>query len=339
MIKNRSTSKSLVILTTHFGLNFSGGSTATHEIFVRLQDEFHQIVVVCNKIGRHRFNKVEFRLYKSSWEAYTILRSISNNDTIYYGDFYNSVLFVWAKKKFYFTYHDNWPEMKNISLYNHIKSIIYISAYKTILRSAEKVIAVSKYKMRYIENYNRDVKVVYNGYNVYEDIDLTQFQGKNKIIMVGNIDKRKYHFALRLFRSFGPDFKGEIDIFGHVIDKPLAKKLNSFQFVNLKDFVNFIPYRSYNCFLHTSFIENLPIAVVESIKYNLPVVAFDVGGISEVVNSSNGILVSQFDIKQMKISINSILSKEQEFTFSENDLPNFDWDLASAEYLKIMQLC
>ncbi len=338
MIKDRSSSKNLVILTTHFGMNFSGGSTATHEIFKRLEDEFDQIFVVCNKIGHHRFKKAEFRLYNSHSGAYKILRSINNRNTIYYGDFYNSVLFVFAKKKFYFTFHDNWPEMKNTSLNDHIKSIFYIPIYKAILRSAEKVIAVSKYKKRYIEKFNRDVKVIYNGYNVSRDKDLTQFRGKNKIIMVGNIDRRKYHIALKLFKSLDPDFKGKIDIYGQLIDKDLAEELNSFSFVNTKGFVSSIPYQSYNCFLHASFIENLPIAVCESIIHLLPVVAFDVGGIHEVVNISNGILVPPYDIKQMKNSIESILSGKREFSFSKNDLADFDWDIAAGEYLKIMQL-
>jgi glycosyltransferase involved in cell wall biosynthesis len=339
MIKDRSMSKSLVILTTHFGMNFSGGSTATHQIFVRLEDEFNRIIVVCNKIGHHQFKKVEFKVYNSSWEAYKILRSLSNKDTIYYGDFYNSVLFVWAKKKFYFTYHDNWPEMKNTSLYDHIKSFFYIPIYNAILRSAEMVIAVSKYKMRYIEKFSRDVKLVYNGFNVNEEKDVTRFEGKNKIIMVGNVERRKYHIALRLFKSLDLDFRGDIDVYGNLIDKHLAEKLNSFPFVNIKGFVPSVPYKSYNCLLHTSYIENLPIAVCESIIHHLPVVAFDVGGISEVVNPSNGILVPPYDIKRMKNSIESMLSGGQVFSFSENDLSNFNWDIAARSYLKIMQLC
>lgn len=338
MIKDRSVPKSLIILTTHFGMNFSGGSTATHEIFVRLEDEFDQIVVVCNKIGNHRFKKIKFRLYNSFWQAYKIVMSLSDNDTVYYGDFYNSVLFVWARKKFYFTFHDNWPEMKNTSLYNYFKSIYYIPIYIAILRSAEKVIAVSKYKMNYIKKFNREVALVYNGYNFFEDREGTQIKGQNRIIMVGNIDKRKYQIALRLFRSLGKDFKGVIDIYGHFIDRHLAKLLNSYPFVNLKGFVHSIPYQSYNCFLQTSMIENLPIAICESIMHSVPVVAFNVGGISEVVNPSTGILVPPYDIKLMKSSIDSILSGDHEFSFSENELVNINWEIAGREYLKILQL-
>jgi hypothetical protein len=39
----------------------------------------------------------------------------------------------------------------------------------------------------------------------------------------------------------------------------------------------------------------------------------------------------------MKHSIDSILSGKQEFSFSNNDLANFNWDIAAGEYLKIMQ--
>jgi glycosyltransferase involved in cell wall biosynthesis len=336
MIKNSSSSKNLVILTTHFGINFSGGSTATHEIFVRLEDEFNHIIVVCNRLGNHRFKKVEFRLYNSLWDAYKILTSLDDKNTIYYGDFYNSVLFVWAKKRFYFTYHDNWPEMKNTSLSDQFRSIFYIPIYKAILKSAEKVIAVSKYKMNYITKYTAQAELVFNGFNVSMTKNIDDTKDQKKILMVGNIDKRKYQLAIKLFEKLGSDFEYQIHIFGRSIDKRVVDILDSYKFVTIMGFVQNIPYYAYNCLLHTSRIENLPLAICESVYCGTPVIAFNVGGISEVVKADNGILIDPFDFRQMKLSLRSILSGERGFSFRNNNLKNFDWELASADYLRIL---
>lgn len=337
MSKAKATNKNLVILTTHFGTNFSGGSTATHEIFVKLEDEFDRIIIVCNKIGQNKFKNVEFKLYNSFWGAFRILMSIDNKDTIFYGDFYNSILLIWAKKKFYFTYHDNWPEMKYTSDIDRIRSFFYIPVYKTIFRSAQEVVAVSKHKMRYIEKFTHNVKLVYNGYRMDEIVEQRKLRPRKRILMVGNIDKRKYRIALKLFSLLGPDFEAKIDIFGNKKDKQLAEKLNSFPFVRLQGFVQSIPYQDYSCMLHTSLIENLPIAICESIYYGIPVVTFDVGGICEVVNNTNGILISPFDLVCMKASLESIISGEKEFSFKDNNLTNFDWGIASTKYLKILK--
>jgi glycosyltransferase involved in cell wall biosynthesis len=245
---------------------------------------------------------------------------------------------VWAKKRFYFTYHDNWPEMKNTSLPDQFRSIFYIPIYKTILKSAEKVIAVSKYKMNYITKYTDQVELVFNGFNVSMTRNIDDTRDQKKILMVGNIDKRKYQLAIKLFEKLDSDFEYRIHIFGRSIDKGVVDILNSYKFVTIMGFVQNIPYHAYNCLLHTSRIENLPLAICESVYYGTPVIAFNVGGIGEVVNADNGILIDPFDLRQMKSSLRSILSGEKEFSFRNNNLKNFDWELASADYSKILRL-
>ncbi|MEM1137563.1 MAG: hypothetical protein AAGI07_17110, partial [Bacteroidota bacterium] len=75
--------KRLVILTTHFGTNFSGGSTATCEIFSRIEDEFKEIIVVGTQLGAHPFTSLKFFKYKSWLQALLILKKLKAKDAIF----------------------------------------------------------------------------------------------------------------------------------------------------------------------------------------------------------------------------------------------------------------
>jgi len=328
--------KKLVILTTHFGDNFSGGSTATHEIFQDLQHQFEEIIVVCRKIGHHTFSKLNFKTYRNFRDAMKILKSLGDDRTIFYGDFYNSIWFVWTKKTFYFTYHDNWPEMTHVSKKDFFRSFFYLPVYQSIFRNAKSVIVVSEYKKKYVSAYTRSVYLVRNGFNKNSFTTKNQVSLPAKILMVGNIEKRKYKYACRLFRKIDRDFPAEIHIFGHILDRALSGKLESFGFVRIMDYQKSIPYENYRCLLHTSMIENLPLSICESLYYSIPVIAFNVGGIAEVVNETNGILIEPFDLDSMLLSIDQVIYNEVILSFKKNDLSEYDWKLASQKYADIL---
>jgi glycosyltransferase involved in cell wall biosynthesis len=318
-------------------MDFSGGSNATHEIFRVCQSKFEKIVVVCNKVGRHSFTNVEIRKYKDIWSVFRIFKSIEKRNTIFYGDFYNSILFVWLKIPFYFTYHDNWPEMRYCSSKDRFRSLFYIPLYKLIFRHADGVIAVSEYKKRYIESFTGDVYLVRNGFNkrVIKKPNHKALPGN--VLMVGNIERRKYIMAYRLFRKLPADFPVEFHLYGNILNTQLSDKLDRFNFVKIMGFYESIPYKDYHCFLHTSLIENLPLSICESLFHQVPVIAFNVGGIHEIVNESNGLLIPPFSLQEMAESLITVLNEGQEFSFKETHLDEFDWRMASEKYIQILR--
>lgn len=78
---------------------------------------------------------------------------------------------------------------------------------------------------------------------------------------------------------------GEADKSGSFILKSL-KELPNIKFFNKFDSFNFIAKKEkYKAFLYTSEYDGLPNVLIEAISNGLPVIAYDVGGISELIHS------------------------------------------------------
>ncbi len=326
--------KRLVILTTHFGSNFSGGSLATIQIFSRIQDHFSQIVVIGKELGSHPFVNLKFIRYKNWIHAISNIRLFNTSDCVFYGDFYNSILFFVSKRPFYFTYHDNWPELSRLDFRHRLLSLFYTNIYRLIFISAEYVFTVSHFKKKYIHRFTDKIAVVGNGIN-QKDLTNPKVERKN-ILMVGNIDERKYKIALKLFRSLGNVYPYEIDIYGNVVNENLAKKLNQFKYVNIKGFKDVIPYENYKMLLHTSFVESFGMVFIEASFHKTPVVAFNVGGIGEVIGEENGLLVEPYNLAMMKKGIENIMDEVSSFDYKDQSLDEYSWDVASQRYLEVL---
>ena len=329
--------KTLVILTTHFGTNFSGGSAATCEIFSRLENQFKEIVVVGTQLGDHSFTSVRFLKYHNWFHALSILRGLSGLNTLFYGDFYNSLLFIIAGVQFHFTYHDNWPELGKEGILNGFRSLFYTNVYKAIFRRAKSVVTVSKFKHDYVKRYASNPRLILNGFNrAHSSAGSVPIHKTNSVLMVGNIDRRKYGLALPLFKKLAQ--KGiTIDIYGNSVDPKLADQLDEFPFANIKGYIKSIPYSSYKLLLHTSVSESFGMVFCEAIFQGIPVLTFDVGGARELISTGNGRLIKPYDIVQMSQVLLDML--EEKVNVIPGSLKEYSWERASKSYLDNFQLC
>lgn len=326
--------RKLIILTTHFGTNFSGGSTATCEIFSRIEGNFEEIIAIGNELGNHPFKNLTFKKYSTWIQALRIVRSFKDENTVFYGDFYNSFIFALLKIDFYFTYHDNWPELRKTSFRNKLLSHFYTTIYTYIFRKARSIFAVSRHKINYLTQYNKNVHLVRNGFNQFTSENPTN--DRKDVLMVGNIDDRKYRLALMLFRILNPDLDVNIDIYGNVKNINIAEKLSRFPFVRIMGYSEVVPYSSYKVLIHTSLMENLSIVLCEAVYNELPVIAFNVGGAEDIINSDNGRLIPPYDIKCMKDTLEKIISGEIFFSPDKKVVDEYSWELASKNYLELM---
>jgi len=334
------TNKTLVILTTHFGTNFSGGSTATCEIFHRLQDQFSKTVVVGTELGAHSFHNLEFIQYRGFRDAAQKLEKLEHHDAIFYGDFFNAIVLARSDIPFYFTYHDNWPELGELSLKMRLECLYYWKTYRSIFRTAQHVFTVSNLKFAQVSRFTNSVSTVRNGITQQPSRSTNTPPADTKrknVVMVGNIDERKYRKALHLFDTLPSPLAFKVDIYGHINDKTIAEKLAAFPFVTLKGFTEFIPYQDYRLLLHTSVMENLSIVWCEAIAHGTKILSFNVGAAAEVINQHRGILIPNYDISMMKQHLLTSLDKCSTYPLESAQtlsafVDEFNWDKAALQY-------
>ena len=66
-----------------------------------------------------------------------------------------------------------------------------------------------------------------------------------------------------------------------------------------------------DAYILPSYIEGLPISILEAMSYGLPILSTPVGGIPEVVDETNGILFTPGDKKEMADAIKSMVGNPQ----------------------------
>ncbi|WP_242092707.1 glycosyltransferase family 4 protein [Aestuariivivens sediminicola] len=324
----------LVILTTRFGTNFSGGAKATCEVFSRIQNQFESITVLGTEIGNHQIKNVKF-IKTNYWiDALFKIMRLKDDCTIFYGDFYNAFLLGVAQAPFVFTYHDNWPELSKLNTKSYFQNLFFNTVYTYIFKKAKALVAVSNFKRINLIQYEEKLHFISNGFSRGNQECIKEHKSR-QVLMVGNIDERKYNLAIKLFDLLKVHDGISIDIYGHIVNKDLAKKLKSYPFVEIKGFVENVPYSAYKLLLHTSFSESFGLVFYESIYNETPVLTFNTGGAPEIISTENGRMVDAFNIKDMYRVLKEMLANP--FKANSQTVDSYSWDRASSNYLKLFQ--
>lgn len=101
-------------------------------------------------------------------------------------------------------------------------------------------------------------------------------------------------------------------------EKAIRNTVNKLGLTNKVVLAGFIPpggvsayYQAADVFAITSHYDNFPTVILEAMKYGLPVVATDVGGISlQVENNVNGILIDAGDLPAFKTAVLKLLADD-----------------------------
>lgn len=75
-------------------------------------------------------------------------------------------------------------------------------------------------------------------------------------------------------------------------------------------------YKEYNAnfFINMSDSEGIPVSIMEAMSFGIPVIARNVGGMSEIVNEENGLLLENDDAEDAASKISSLLTDCREKT-------------------------
>ena len=133
-------------------------------------------------------------------------------------------------------------------------------------------------------------------------IHIDKDEDKLRLLFLGEIGQRKGVFDLLRAVSKHKDeleSKIEIHIGGNKMEAVLKAMIDDNGLSNFVHFDGFVTgddkirlLNWANVYILPSFNEGLPISILEAMSYKMPIISTPVGGIPEVVNGDNGILIS-----------------------------------------------
>lgn len=330
----------LIVLTKQFG-NYTGATVSTIEILKRISKKFDTVEVITMKAMNIDIPNVRIETVSSYFDLIKELKLRRTKKKVYgYSDDHLGFLFSLAGISYVHTYHGNWPDARWMNSKMFFKSLFFIPMYKLTIKKAEHVVSVSKYmNNKFVKKNTKKSTIIYNGIKQVKKSEPPSKDTQDiKFLMVGNVDSRKYAAAIDLFSLLSEKgFNNKIDIYGKIVESKIAEKLNEFDFVELKGMRNNINYTKYDALICTSVSENLPVSIVESIISGVPVISFNVGGISEVITEDDtGRLIPQGDMEHFAKAVQSfkkhIISKE----IRNNINDKFNWDNSAQQYFELL---
>ena len=188
------------------------------------------------------------------------------------------------------------------------KNPIFRILLKITLRNSDMVIAVSGHlRKKVIEMGNREerVKVIYGG--VDRSGRALKKKTEKKVVFVGSLVPQKgVDILLKAFE----DIEGaELLIVGEGKERKKLEAIarGNVYFLGEASKVDEILSRS-SVLVLPSREEGFGLVLLEAMSLGLPVIATKVGGIPEIVNGKNGILIEAEDVEQLKRAIEKILN-------------------------------
>ena len=239
------------------------------------------------------------------------LKKVINPDVIHLHSSKMGVLgrLVFDAKKIVYTVHG----FDSIRIAN--RKFLFVE--KLLKNKAYKIIGVSKYDEINLtkEEIFSNVECIYNG---IDDISEKTYINYNKAILY-KIDsiKQKYNFIVCCIARDNQQKKIDlfIEIAKQMPDIAFVWMGNDNSYTRLSDNIFLfgkVPtaavYLKYmDLFVLPSNYEGLPMSIIEALSMSLPVVASDVGGISELLDGTNG-FTSENRVEDFTSKINRILS-------------------------------
>ncbi|WP_052671689.1 glycosyltransferase [Photobacterium kishitanii] len=233
--------------------------------------------------------------------------------------FYAAIAIIFLKIKFIHTIH-NEPSKETQGIRKYINSFLF--RYKKV----KTVILGQKLVNSFIDYYGFEPDMIIpNGVCINRECINSNYVSHNKevfsFISVGRFDKQKnFNRLLKSFKKLLDDgYNTSLSIYCSVNE-------NDIEFQRFKEDIKNIPvslyvnrvdlsqeYPRYNCFVLASDYEGLPLTILESIGYGIPIVSTDVGCISDVVTKDIGYICKPNSIELYK-SMKSIIDNVDNFS-------------------------
>ncbi|MBD2513688.1 glycosyltransferase family 4 protein [Nostoc sp. FACHB-973] len=194
-----------------------------------------------------------------------------------------------------------------------------------IFGKCQKLIVLSQsWKSFYIESLAlkpEQVVVFYNPVKVPVEIPHRSGSEKIKLLFLGRIGQRKGAFDLiKAFSLLPIEYKTRSSLI-MAGDGDLEQATNLVKTLNLDNYIKLpgwigsderdILLSQADVFVLPSYNEGLPLAMLEAMAWELPVIVTPVGGIPEIVTQSeNGLIVNPGNVEELSNALNSLIENE-----------------------------
>ncbi|HWY12499.1 MAG TPA: glycosyltransferase [Bacteroidia bacterium] len=267
------------------------------------------------------------------------INTMSVNNDIFYSFWMNEnalalAVLKYRKKIDHFVFRAN-----GFDLYDVQAKYQYIPFRPFIFKQADKMFAVAKKGSDYMKSFNVCPEKITYSYFGTNDLGVSVFNPNEKFTIFTCSDLRKIKRVdamvdILSFIKFPVKWihhgnKGDNE---KVFYEKLKQLSSNVEFIlherkeNYGDVLQFFKQNHFNLFVLLSSIEGLPVSLIEAMSFGIPLLATDVGGVSEVINENNGILI-ECDFKP-----NQVAEKITQFLQSEKNTPTFrkkvrtDWE-------------
>ncbi len=193
-----------------------------------------------------------------------------------------------------------------------------------ILKMADVLIVLSNSWKEYFTGIGvpEDKIVILHNIAAYPtQMDVEKKENEVRLLFMGEIGERKGVFdLLRAISEHQQEFEDKIEL--RIGGNKQEEKLMSVIIGNgLQEFVKFEGFVTgekkidllnwANVYILPSFNEGLPISILEAMSYKMPIISTPVGGIPEVVDGSNGVLVTPGASDEIYVAISKYVKNPE----------------------------
>ena len=191
------------------------------------------------------------------------------------------------------------------------------------LNKADRLVVLSESWKEWFANIGVDKDKIIILHNITDYPDKIQVEKdfrKLKLLFLGEIGQRKgVYDLLKAVADHREEFKNriEIKIGGNKQEEKLKKTISDNQLTDFVFFEGFVSGQKKKDLLNwadvyilPSYNEGLPISILEAMSYGMPIISTPVGGIPEVVNAENGVLVKPGNIDDIYNAISKYIGEK-----------------------------
>ncbi|HIP35337.1 MAG TPA: glycosyltransferase, partial [Crocinitomix sp.] len=198
----------------------------------------------------------------------------------------------------------------------------YLPFRGLIYKYADKIMPNTQIAEKYIKSLKLYPQKVQYKYLGTTDYGLGKFELENDltIVSISNvIALKRVELIIDILKQVNINIKWVHFGDGNLLDdiKQKAKKISSKHKVIFKgevpnkEIIEFFKTHTVHMLISTSSTEGLPVSMQEAISFGVPIIATNVGGVSEIVNHNTGLLLDKnFDINKPAKFINEFNNSE-----------------------------